>query len=281
MSDSIWIIATGSLIALSCSWVGNYLVLRKQAMMGDALSHAILPGLVLAYLMFGMDNILAYIIACSAVGIVSVALIDLFKRSKLVQDDIAIGLSFTSLFALGVILISMYAGKVHLDYDHVLYGEIAYVPLDVLYIDGLSIGPRTFWISLGMLVLTLLFVAICFRLLNLTSFNPEFARVLGVNPRLWHYILLSVVSVIVVISFESVGAILVVSFLIIPSATAYLISSNLRRIFGLSSLFAILSALGGYYLAYITNSSIAASMALVAGLIFILSFAWKIWLQKT
>lgn len=281
MLDAIWIISTGALIALSCAWVGNYLVIRKMSMMGDALSHAILPGLVIAYLLFGMENVFAYIVSCAAMGVVSVALIDLFKRNKLISDDIALGLSFTSLFAIGVILISLFAGKVHLDYDHVLYGEIAYVPLDVLYLNGEIIGPRAFWIALAMAIVIGLFVFIAFRILNVTSFNPEFASLLGINVRLWHYILLSMVSLVVVVAFESVGAILVVSFLIIPSASAFLLSDQLRVMFTLSSVFAVAATSVGYYLAYVTNSSIAASMALCSGLIFILSFAWKIWLRRT
>ncbi len=277
MSDAVWIIATGSLIAISCALAGNYLVLRKQAMMGDALSHAILPGLVIAYLFSGSSNITSYIIACSAIGVVSVALIDLFKSNALISNDVAIGLSFTSLFALGVILISTYAGEVHLDYDHVLYGEIAFVPLDTLEFSGMSIGPRSFWIALIMLLIVILFIAFAFRIMNISSFNPDFAQLLGINTRLWHYLFLSLVSLIVVVSFESVGAILVISFLVIPSSTAFLLSQSIRRMLLLSVLFAIASTVVGYYLAYWLNSSIAASMASISGTLFCISFIFKLY----
>lgn len=277
MSDAAWIIATGSLIALSCALAGNYLVLRKQAMMGDALSHAILPGLVIAYLFSGSSNITSYIIACSAVGVVSVALIDFFKSNKLISNDVAIGLSFTSLFALGVILISTYAGKVHLDYDHVLYGEIAFVPLDTLFVSEMNLGPRSFWIALIMFIVVLAFFGLAFRIMNISSFNPDFARLLGINTRLWHYIFLGLVSLIVVVSFESVGAILVISFLVVPSSTAFLLSDGIRRMIALSALFAICSTIFGYYLSYWLNSSIAASMATVSGVLFCISFIFKLY----
>jgi manganese/zinc/iron transport system permease protein len=273
MADSIWIIVTASLIALSCALVGNYLVLRNQAMLGDALSHAILPGLLFAFLLFGMQNTIAYVLSCSLFGVLSIALIDLLKQHRYFNDDVAIGLSFTSFFALGVILISLFAGKVHLDYDHVLYGEIAYVPIDVWILEsGSQIGPRSFWIALILLITCLLFIAVSYRFLLISSFSEELAKMQKINPRLWHYLLLSFCSIVVVVSFESVGAILVVSFLIIPSSTAYLISKSLKYMILYSFIVAVGSCVLGYFLATLLNSSIAASMAVVSGIIFTLTF---------
>lgn len=281
MSDAFWIIATGSLIALSCALVGNYLVLRKQAMLGDALSHAILPGIVIAYMLSGMNNTWAYLIACSSIGVLSIALIDFFKRQQHLGGDLAIGLSFTGLFALGIIMISLFASKVHLDFDHVLYGEIAYVPLDLIESSfSFFRVPRSFWISLCIFIFIAGFITLSYRILNITSFSPELAKLYGIRPQLWHYVFLSLVSVVVVSSFESVGAILVVAFLVIPPSTAFLLSKSMPKMIFYSCLIALASAFGGYYMADFLNSSIAASMAVFSGGIFMLSFSLKLLLSK-
>ena len=267
--EAFWIILTGSLVAVSCGLLGVFLILRKMAMVGDAISHAVLPGIVLAYLWSQSREMLPMLIGAAALGVLTTLLIELLYRKARLQSDAAIGITFTWLFAVGIILISLYAGQVDLDQDCVLYGEIAYVPLDLWITDsGAILGPRPVWIMGGMLLLILLLIGLGYKGLQITTFNPEYAAAIGISTAFWHYLLMSAVSLTTVVSFESVGAILVVAFLIVPPATAYLLTEKLPRLLALTALFGVLSAVGGYFLAYQIDGSIAGAMAVVAGLLF-------------
>ncbi|MBL4709606.1 MAG: metal ABC transporter permease, partial [Flavobacteriales bacterium] len=269
--EALWIIITGSLIAVSCALLGSYLILRKMAMVGDAISHAVLPGIVIAYLLSGSRETLPMLLGAAVLGVFTTVLIELFYKKARLQIDASIGITFTWLFAIGIILISLFAGQVDLDQDCVLYGEIAYVPLDLWITEsGLNMGPRTVWISGALLLVITALLIKGYKGLYITTFNEEFAKALGIGVAFWHYSLMGAVSLTTVISFESVGAILVVAFLIVPPATAYLITNRLKVMLVLSSFFGILSAIGGYYLAVLINGSIAGAMASVAGFFFLL-----------
>ncbi len=277
--EALWIILCGSLIAISCGLLGSFLVLRKMAMVGDAISHAVLPGIVLAYLFSGSRGSIPMLIGAAALGVLTTIIIELFYKKAKLQIDASIGITFTWLFAIGIILISLFAGQVDLDQDCVLYGEIAYVPLDLLYWGDLNLGPRTLWVASAMLLLILLIVIRGYKGLFLTTFNQEYASALGISVGFWHYLLMSSVSLTTVISFESVGAILVVAFLIVPPATAYLLSNQLKHMLWLTVLFAVLSSIGGYFLAVLINGSIAGAMATVSGVLFCLVWGYTI-IQK-
>ncbi len=267
--EAFWIILVGSLIAVSCAILGSYLILRKMAMVGDAISHAVLPGIVIAYLLSGSRETLPMLLGAAFLGVLTTILIELFYKKARLQIDASIGITFTWLFAIGIILISLFAGQVDLDQDCVLYGEIAYVPLDLWVTEsGYNMGPRTVWIASGLLLLIVLFIWKGYKGLFITTFNEEFAKALGIGVAFWHYALMGAVSLTTVVSFESVGAILVVALLIVPPATAYLITTNLKKMLVLASIFGILSAFGGYYLAAAINGSIAGAMATVAGILF-------------
>ncbi len=267
--DAFWIILSGSLIAVSCGLLGAFLVLRKMAMVGDAISHAVLPGIVLAYLFSSSRETIPMLIGAAVLGVLTTIIIELFYKQARLQIDASIGITFTWLFAIGIILISVFAGQVDLDQDCVLYGEIAYVPLDLWISEaGINYGPRTVWIASTLLLLILFFLWRGYKGLFITTFNEEYAKALGINVAFWHYALMGSVSLTTVVSFESVGAILVVAFLIVPPATAYLISKDLKPLLWLSALFGITSAIGGYYLALLINGSIAGAMASIAGLQF-------------
>jgi len=210
------------------------------------------------------------LVGAAALGVLTTVLIELFHKKSNLQMDASIGITFTWLFAIGIILISLFAGQVDLDQDCVLYGEIAYVPLDLWITEsGYNMGPRTVWIASGLLLLLLLFIWRGYKGLFITTFNEEFAKALGIGVAFWHYALMGAVSLTTVISFESVGAILVVALLIVPPATAYLITTDLKKMLLLSSIFGILSAIGGYYLASLINGSIAGAIASVAGFLFL------------
>lgn len=274
--NSFYIILTASLVASSCALLGCYLILRKMAMVGDAISHAVLPGIVLAFLFSGSRDSVTMLIGAGLIGIFTTFLIEFFHKKAKLQTDAAIGVTFTWLFAVGVVLISLFAGKVDLDQDCVLYGEIAYVPLDVIITpSGESIGPRALYIMGSVLVIILLFIKIGYKELFLTTFDPAYASAIGISTTLWHYLLMGAVSVTTVASFESVGAILVVALLIVPAATAYLLTDNFKWMLTIACGVGILASIGGYYIAAWLDGSIAGAIGTVCGLLFALAMVFS------
>ncbi|MDF9795444.1 manganese/zinc/iron transport system permease protein [Catalinimonas alkaloidigena] len=271
--DDFWIILTGALVASSCALLGCFLLLRKMTMVGDAISHAVLPGIVLAYLVAQTRASLPMLIGAALFGVLTTVLIEVLHKNGKLQVDAAIGVSFTWLFAIGVILITFFADKVDLDQECVLYGEIAYVPLDVwISNNGSNLGPISVWLMGANLLIVLAFVLIGYKGLLITSFDPMLAATVGISTAFWHYALMSAVSLTTVLSFESVGAILVVAFLIGPAATAYLLTENLRKMLFIAVGAGIVAAVGGYLLAVAVDGSIAGAMAACIGLEFMLAF---------
>ena len=255
-------------VAAACALPGVFLVLRKMAMMSDAISHAILPGIVVAFFLTESLASPLLILAAAATGVLTVALVELIYRTRLVKEDTAIGLVFPALFSVGVLLIARYAGDVHLDTDAVLLGELAFVWLDRLVIAGVDVGPKALGVMGAVLLLNAAFIAIFFKELKLAAFDASLAAALGFLPGLLHYALMTLVSVTAVAAFDAVGAILVVALMVGPPAAAYLLTNRLGRMIGLSVAFGVASALGGYWLAYLLDASIAGAMATVVGLLF-------------
>jgi manganese/zinc/iron transport system permease protein len=269
MSESLVIVAIGSLVAASCALLGTFLVLRKLALLGDAISHAVLPGIVIAFLLTGDRAPLPMVLGAGAVGVLTVLFVEVLNRSRRLQEDASIGVVFPALFSLGVVLISRYASQVDLDLDCVLYGEIAYAPWDTLILGGKELGPKGLWVTGGVLLLVVALVSAFYKELKLVTFDSALAAALGFSPVLVHYLLMSAVSITVVGAFESVGAILVVAMLIVPPATAYLLTERLSRMLALAVGFGVASAILGYLLARALDASIAGAMALVTGLFFL------------
>ncbi len=272
MNPTLVVLLVAAMVAASCALLGSFLVLRKMALLGDAISHAVLPGIVLAFLWTGSRSALVMVLGAGALGVLTVLLVELFNRTRRLSEDASIGVVFPALFAIGVLLISRYAAQVDLDLDCVLYGEIAYAPWDLWLVGERSLGPKALWVNGVVLAINLLFVGLFYKELKVTTFDQELAHALGFWPVLMHYLLMSLVSVTVVGAFESVGAILVVAMLVVPPATAYLLTDRLSRLLALAVALGLVSALGGYGLARWLDASIAGSMATVAGLLFLLVF---------
>ncbi len=270
MSHDAWVILTAVLTATSCGLIGSFLVLRQNAMLGDAISHAVLPGLVLAFLITASRAVLPMLIGAAVMGILTAWLTELLSTTRRVYGDAALGIVFTLLFSVGVILVALYADSIDLDQECVLYGEIAYAPWDTFAIGGTDMGPRAVWMLSGVLLANLIFILLFYRQLKVTSFDPQFAVAIGISPRVWHYLLMTMVAITVVAAFELVGAILVVAMLIIPGATAALVSHRLPLVLIASVGFGIMAATLGFYGAALTDSSIAGFMAFAAGLIFVI-----------
>jgi len=260
------------MVAVACALPGVFLVLRRTAMMSDAISHSILLGIVLAY--FVVQDLASplLIIAATLTGILTVSLVQLINRTRLVKEDAAIGIVFPALFSIGVILIAKFAGKVHLDTDAVLLGELAFVTFNRFVIFGYDLGPKALYLMGGIFVVNLTFIILFFKELKLSTFDAGLAASLGFAPGLIHYALMTLVSVTAVGAFDAVGSILVVALMIGPPVSAYLLTEKLSRMIILSMIIGIINAVSGYWVANWFDVSIAGSMATMTGVIFLLIF---------
>lgn len=273
MSYDLWIIITGALVGISCGMVGCFLILRKMAMLADAISHTVLLGIVSAFLVSHSLSGISMLVGALIVGLLTAYFVQLLDQSG-VQADAAIGVVFTSLFAIGVILISLFADNVHIDADHALMGEIAFVPWDIIVVFGMEIPKAVFLLGI-VFILNILLIFLFYKELKICSFDAQMALALGIPVMVIHYLLMGMVSISTVASFDAVGAILVVSMLIAPGATAYLLTDKLNQMLIISALVGLSSAIGGYYFAYLLNVSISGSMATIAGFLFTVTFIFS------
>jgi len=267
-SAQIEIQLIASLVAVACAIPGVFLVLRKMALISDAISHSILPGLVVGFFITHDLNSPLLILMGALSGILTVVLVEYIQKTKLVKEDTAIGLVFPALFSIGVLLISKNANDVHLDVDAVLLGELAFAPFDRLMINGTDIGPKSLWIIGTILAISLSLLITFFKELKVSTFDAGLATALGFSPIVIHYGLMSVASVTTVGAFDAVGAILVVALMIAPAATAYLLTNDLKKMLVFSGLFGVFSAISGYWVAHWLDASVSGSMISMLGLVF-------------
>jgi len=260
------------LVAVACALPGAFLVLRRMALMSDAISHTVLLGIVLAFFVVQDITSPLLVLAAAATGVLTVALVEGVRATRLVKEDASIGIVFPALFSIAVILIGRYAGDVHLDTDAVLLGELAFAPFRRMEIAGWDLGPRAAWLMGGILLLNALFIGLFYKELKLTTFDPGLAAALGLSPALLHYAFMSLVSVTVVGAFDAVGSILVVALMIAPPAAAYLLTDRLPRMLALSAGIGAAAAISGFWLAWLLDASIAGAMATMAGVLFGLVF---------
>ncbi len=239
----LWIVLAGALISMACALPGVYLLLMRRSMMGDAISHAVLPGLAIAFLVSGSREPGAMLLGAAAAGLLTALLSQWIHRLGGIEDNASLGVVFCSLFALGLVLIRVAADRVDLDPDCVLYGSIETAVI------GYSGVPQVVWISGLILIFNLLLVAIFYKELRIAAFDPALAEVLGLRPQLIRQALNVVVSITAVLAFESVGSILVIAVLVVPAATASLLSQKLGSILLMSLIVAAICAPLGHYLA--------------------------------
>lgn len=280
MSD-VWILATASLVAITCSMVGVFLILRRMSLLGDAISHSVLLGIVLAFLISGGDSMFAMIIGAVLIGVITAWLSSVLHKLGKLQMDASMGIIFTWFFAMGIILISIYAENVHIDQDSVILGEIAFIPFDTLILWGMDIGPKAFWMILGVFIINLAIIVMAFERFKAVSFHPVLAVSLGISITFWHYLLMTMVSLTTVASFEAVGAVLVVALLVIPASSAYLWAKSLKGMLWLAAAYAQVSVFLGYGVAVWLDSSIAASIAVMSGVLLFLTIAYLQWQKKS
>jgi manganese/zinc/iron transport system permease protein len=277
MSPTLAIALTAVFTAVSCALLGAFLVLRKMTMVGDAISHAVLPGIAVAYWLSQSRASLWMFLGAASVGVLATIIIELLRK---VQSDASIGMTFTTLFALGVILITFWSDSVDLDQECVLYGEIAYVPFNTWSFGDLNMGPIALWSSGLLLLAVLTYTFTGFKGLKMSSFNEDYAAVLGIGVAAWNLSLMAMVSFATVVSFESVGAILVVALLVVPAATAYLLVEKLYHLLLGAAAIALLAALGGYGCSRWLDTSIAGTIATLLGVQFLAALVYHQFIQK-
>lgn len=271
-----WMALAGVLCAVACALVGNFLVLRRLSLIGDAISHAVLPGIAASFLWTGSRSTWAAMIGAIAVGLITVWLTELIRRYGSVEESAAIGVVFTALFALGIMMVSR-AEHVDLDPSCVLYGSLETIILENI---ETPFGPvPVVVIELGCICLfNALVVFLFYRQWALSTFDPTLARAQGIPVGWFHYALAAMVAVTCVVSFRAVGNILVVAMLIVPSATAYLCCSRLSSMIGLSVIVATATAILGHLSAIsvphwigFKSANSAAMIAVVSGLLLLLA----------
>ena len=272
MSPEFEIQLIAVLVAVACVLPGTFLLLRKMSMMSDAITHTILLGIVLGF--FATQSLTSpfLIVGAALIGLVTVWLVEFLTSSSYVSEDSAIGIVFPLLFSIAIILISRFAGSVHLDTDSVLLGELAFAPFDRMTIMGHDVGTKAAWSMGSILIINLTALIIFFKEIKLATFDPVTASLMGFSPALLHYGLMTSVSLTAVGAFQAVGSVLVVAFMIGPPATAYLLTDDLKRMIALGACIGSINALLGYWAAACLDISIAGSIAVMTGVTFMLVF---------
>lgn len=263
------IILIASITAVACALPGVFLVLRGVSLMSDAISHAILPGIAVMFLLVHSLESPLLIVGAALSGIVTVLCTEFLIHTQKLKKDTAIGLVFPLFFSIGVILITQCARNVHLDTDMVLLGELAFSVLNRITYNGVDVGSHALWVMSGILALNAVSIFFFYKELKVSSFDPQFAQVALLRPSLVYYLLMILTSITAVGAFDVVGAIVVVALMITPPAAAYLCTRTLPRMLFLSTLFGVISAIGGYLFAAWADVSISGSIALLTGILFL------------
>lgn len=273
-AGTAWTILAGALVAISCGLLGCFLIVQGMALIGDAISHTVLLGIVVAFLLTGQVTGVAVFVGAVISGILTSFLIEFVHRSSRVKQDAAIGIVFSSLFALGVILLTTLATHAHIDADCVLFGKLDIVLFEQTTLLGFSLPTTVLQLSLVTL-LTVVLIALFYKELLTAGFDPQLAAILGMRPRWVQYGLTAMLSLTVVSSFTAVGAILVVAMMIAPPATAYLLTDRLPVMLWLTTGLGVVAAVLGAHVAFWLNASTAAAMVCVACSLFAVAFLFS------
>ncbi len=221
--------------------------------MGDAISHAVLPGVAISYIL-GIN----FFIGAIAFGLLSSLIITYIKNNSLIKGDTAIGITFSSFLALGIILIGVANSST--DLFHILFGNI------------LAVQDIDKWLTIGVSIFVLIVIALFFKQLLITSFDPLMAKAIGMKVNFYHYLLMVLLTLVSVTAMQSVGTILIVAMLITPAATAYLYTNSLKKMLILSSSIGAISSVLGLFIGYTFNNAAGSSIVITSAIIFAVSF---------
>lgn len=267
----LMVMTTGALVGIASTLVGTFLILRGNSMLADAISHSIIFGIVLVWIVTHQKAGPVQIIGAAATGLFTVWLTEMLVSTNRVKNDAAIGLVFPILFSLGVLLLNIYARDVHIDEHTVLLGAIGFVWLDTMNVAGLDVPQSLVWMGLVTLV-NLLFVVGFYKELKLATFDAALARALGFAPGVLFYALLGLTSTTAVAAFDAVGVVLLLAFIFVPPAAAYMLTDRLERMLVYGALISIGASVTGYYAALAMNVSIGGMMAVMTGVAFAIAF---------
>ncbi|MBO0601896.1 metal ABC transporter permease [Sporosarcina sp. E16_3] len=247
---------TSVMVGIISGVIGCFIILRGMALMGDAISHAVLPGVALSF-MLGIN----FFIGAVVTGILTAVGIGYITQNSRVKNDSSIGIMFTAAFAVGIILITFL--KSSSDLYHILFGNV------------LAVRPSDMWMTLIIGLVVLVSVYLFYKELLVSSFDPIMAEAYGLPNKMIHYFLMTLLTLVTVASLQTVGIILVVAMLITPASTAYLLTNRLSIMIFLAMLFGAISAIVGLYLSFTFNLASGATIVLVATALFILTFIFS------
>ena len=281
-ANDFHIIFVGGLCAMACALPGTFLLLRRMSMMGDAISHAVLPGLAIAFLISGSRTNIWMFLGAAIAGVLTALFSQWITRFGKVERGAAMGIVFTTLFAIGLVLIRTAADHVDLDAGCVLYGALEYTPLNMVTIFENEISlfavPRAALVIGATLLFNALIITFFYKEFKLAAFDSGLAQTQGFRPQFMHYLLMTMVAVTTVAAFEAVGSIIVIAMLIVPPATAFLLTRNLPSLIIVSLIVAVLSAILGQIASHLPpllglpDTTSSGMMATTAGFLFLL--AW-------
>ncbi|WP_161879163.1 metal ABC transporter permease [Alkalibacterium sp. MB6] len=275
MSMIVEITLIAVIVAIACALPGVFLVLRGTTLVSDAITHTVLLGIVLAFFITQDLNSPLLMIGATLVGLATVWAIEALQNTRLVSNDAAIGIIFPLFFSIAIVLITRYAGDIHLDADAVIMGELAFAPFRRLVLFGIDVGPRALWTMSVILLGNGLFIYLFFKELKVTTFDAAFAASIGISPVIVHYALMTSVSLTAVGAYDSVGSILVVGFMVGPALAAYLLTHSLKKMIGLTVIFAMVNSIAGVILAFSFDTTIAGMIAVVTGLTTLVVFVFS------
>lgn len=259
--------------ALACALPGVFVVLRKNSMLVDAISHAVLPGIVVGYFFTRNLDSPFLVLGAALSGLAVVLGSEYLTRTGLITGDAPQGLVFPALFSVGVIMVTLNFANVHLDTHAVLVGDFNLVAFHPIMVGDTSIGPPYLYVMLGVLAVNVAFITLFYRQLKITTFDPGFARSLGMRTGLLNTAFMFLVSVTVTAAFNAAGAILVIALVVVPPATAYLLTNRLSTMIAWTMAIATVGALAGFWLSYVLDAATSAGMAVFYGLVFAIAFA--------
>ncbi|MCT8139705.1 metal ABC transporter permease [Anaerobacillus sp. CMMVII] len=245
------------LVGIICGVIGCFIILRGMALMGDAISHAVLPGVVIAYMLGA-----SFFVGAVVTGVLTALGIGYISQNSKIKDDSAIGIMFTAMFAFGVVLNSSLKGT-SVDLWHILFGNV------------LAVSTTDLWVTFGMSVFVIFMIILFYRPLLLSTFDPTMAKATGLPVKFIHYMLMLLLSLVTVASLQAVGIILVVAMLITPGATAYLLTDRLSVMLVFSALFGVVSGVLGLFFSVIFDVSSGSMIVLIASLLFGLAFLFS------
>jgi manganese/zinc/iron transport system permease protein len=257
-----------ALTSAACALVGTFLVLRKNVMLCDAVSHTALLGIVLAYFITRDLSSPFLIAGATLVGVGTAFLTEALENARFASNDASTGVTYTFLFAVAVFLISKYSGSAHLDTDAVLLGEAAFAPFERLKISGVDIGAKAVYLATAVLTLNAGFIAAFFKELKLSVFDKTLAACFGFRPRAMRYAVITLACLTSAAAFSAVGSVLVVALMSAPPATALLLTRDLKSALFLSVAIAVFNSAAGFAAALLLDVSIAGAIAVISGLIF-------------